>query len=186
MPYWYNSGFLNFSFLEEGPHVACGNLNFLTKDWTCARSVLKGQSLNHWTAKEVQKTVLFIACHLHYIPGLVCWRSLDSAAAQRESHFSSPGSGLQLALPRIQAEPGGPALFHFPPFPAGRPWLLGSHRRPVASTLFLISLPHVSLSPLPLCLLFSEVSLQSKVVTLNSCFSNHPHVTGYLLIGGFP
>ena len=55
MPYWYNSGFLKFSFLEEGPHVACGNLNFLTKDWTCARSVLKGQSLNHWTAKKSRK-----------------------------------------------------------------------------------------------------------------------------------
>ena len=146
------------------------------------------QSLNQCTVKKVQKTVLFIACHLLYVPGLVCWRPPDSAAPQREAHFSSPGSGLlQLALPRIQAEPELQRCFTSPlSQQAGRPWLLGSHRRPLASTLFLISLPHVSLSPLPLCLLFSEVSLQSKVVTVNSCFSNRPHVTGYLLIGGFP
>lgn len=53
----------------------------------------------------------------------------------------------------------------------------------------LLTSPHILCSllsytcaslPFPL-----RLSLRSKVVTLNSCFSNRPHVTGYLSIGGF-
>lgn len=98
--------------------------------------------------------------------------------------FSCAGNGLQLALHTAPFEKAvrsrAVSLLSFQQasacssFPALSP--------PLLLTLLL----HVSFSPLPLCLLFSEVSLRSKVVTLNSCFSNHPHVTGYLLIGGFP
>lgn len=100
------------------------------------------------------------------------------------------GPSVALRVRALHAAPlWGPELFHFshcqppslpPPFP---PW--PSHLPP-ASPVSLTPLPRVSFSPLPLGLRFSEVSLRSKVVTLNSCFSNHPHVTGYLLRGGFP
>ena len=136
-----------------------------------------------------QKTVLFSACPLYHVPvGSVCRGSPDSVASQRNPNFSGPGSGLQLALPMAPSSKEGQEVWSCftSHFPAGRPGssLLTGPLSPPPSSSSLS--PHVSLSPLPLCLLFSEVSLQSKAVTLNSCFSNRPHVTGYLLIGGFP
>lgn len=137
-----------------------------------------------------QKTVLFLSAYplYHVLVGFVCRGSPDSVASQRKPDFSRPGSGLQLALPMApSSEQDQEAQSSFTSHcPAGRPgcsFLTGPLSPPPSSSSLS---PHVALSPLPLCLLFSEVSLQSKVVTLNSCFSNRPHVTGYLLIGGFP
>lgn len=98
-------------------------------------------------------------------------------------------SFLAQVMASCHTAPSEPALGHTAvsllPFSAGQPGS-GFLMITLSPPPFLTPLPHVSLSSLPLCLLFSEVSLQSKVVTLNSCFSNYPHVTGYLLIGGFP
>lgn len=132
-----------------------------------------------------QKTVLFLSAYplYHVLVGFVC-----RVASQRKPDFSRPGSGLQLALPMAPSseqdqEVQSSFTSHCPAVRPGCSFLTSPLSPPPSSSSLS---PHVSLSPLPLCLLFSEVSLQSKVVTLNSCFSNRPHVTGYLLIGGFP
>lgn len=123
------------------------------------------------------KTVPFNACHS--VP--LEWGL--SAEGPLLPQFSCAGNGLQLALHTAPCEKA---------VRSRAVSLLSLQQASPRSSFLALSPPphtlllHVSFSPLPLCLLFSEVSLRSKVVTLNSCFSNHPHVTGYLLIGGFP
>lgn len=137
-------------------------------------------------------TVLLSACHFcHFRVGLSAERPWVQPLPRGTPSFPAQvmASYLLRTSPMRAPPPPSPSCFTSP-LPSTPAWLrfltITLSLAPPSSPFSPTRLPPASLSSLPLCLLFSEVSLQSKVVTLNSCFSNYPHVTGYLLIGGFP